>query len=37
MKAVMRKVGRVAIYTIIIVALVAPWAIAVPIFNLLGI
>lgn len=37
MKDLFSKAGRIAIYVVIILSLVAPWLIAEPIFNLLGI
>lgn len=37
MKGLFSKAGRAAIYVLVIAALVAPWLIAWPIFNLLGI
>lgn len=37
MKDLFSKLGRGAIYVLVIAALVAPWVIAEPIFNLLGI
>lgn len=37
MKGLFSKAGRGAIYVLIIAALVAPWLIAEPIFNLFGI
>lgn len=36
MKDLLSKAGRGAIYVLVIAALVAPWVIAEPIFNLLG-
>ena len=37
MKNLLYKVGRGVIYVLVIISLVAPWVIAAPIFNLLGI